>query len=224
MRLAVFTPKEVAVKPALRSVVAAHLVLVGIVLPVTLHAATQVFTFNFRGSFVHAEFSSTDASGDIQTDVFVDASTVTPAGPSGTSLYPPVASIFINRFSKSTGASLFTGAGGDSMASITVAPDLSSASLMSTMPVQDFNTGAVSSVSVTVTWTATGPQSISTSNVHLGTPQTFFYDLHTKGVQRPAQASGTVLVGGIDFTPAPSLNAMIQSEVLGTVNLQIQKP
>jgi hypothetical protein len=212
------------VNPTFRSAVVACLALVGVASPVTLHAATQIFAFNYRGAFVHAEFSSLDASGDIQTDVIVDAASINPARPSEAALYPPVASVFIHRFSRSTGASLFTGAGGDSMASLTVSPTLATAHLASRMLVQDFFTGAALNVSIALDWTATGPVSVGTSNFHSGTPQTFFYDNHSQGKQQSARAGGTVTDGATNFTPESSVNALIQTAVAGSVNLQVQQP
>ena len=209
---------------SLRSAIAVCLALVGVASPVALRAATQIFAFNYKGDFVHAEFSSLDGSGDIETDVIVDAASINPARPSGAASYPPVASVFIHRFSRSTGASLFTGAGGDSSASLTVSPTLATAHLASGMRVEDFFTGAALNISIALDWTATGPVSGGTFNFHSGTPQTFFYDNHSQGKQRPAQAGGTVTDGATNFTPEPSLNALIQTAVAGSVNLQVQQP
>ncbi len=210
--------------PTLRSAVAACFALAGVASPVALHATTQIFAFNYTGDFVHAEFRTLDGSGDIETDVIVDAASINPARPSEAALYPPVASVFIHRFSRSTGASLFTGAGGDSMASLTVSPTLATAHLASRMLVEDFLTGAVLNVSIALDWTATNPMSVGTSNFHSGTPQTFFYDNHSQGKQRSAQAGGTVTDGVTNFTPDSSLNALIQTAVAGSVNLQVNQP
>lgn len=119
---------------------------------------------------------------------------------------------------------LFTGTGDVSQATFQVASDLSSATLRTTMPVLELNTGQFFDFDVNLTWTALGPP-----KSHHETERFQDKDLRIlvvaqfRGTQVDAQATGTVVGLGLTFTPAPSTSAELLTQNDGILTIQMMQ-
>jgi hypothetical protein len=176
----------------------------------TAAASGQVAVENQRGPLVNAWFSSpdpADPSGCRYLEAFVTANSDSVHAQSGTTP-DGVAAVSIDTFDYCTGQTLSQALGQADLSSnpgaFVVSNQLDRASLDLTIPVTDLDTGAVSDVSVDVTWTGTS----AIYRNHENTNDVYARDCHVlnrwKGSGRDASASGTVWDGTTDFTPAAS--------------------
>lgn len=161
-------------------------------------APATVAKFKFSGPSAVAFFDN--VVGCVETTVDLDGFTVNNS--SG-------ADIFIGQFDNCTQTVLLQAVGSTFSSTFQVSKNLSSASLSATIPVFDAVSGnPLFNVSVSQTWTATGPLSIESSTSHFHT-KGFTINSHFTGRFRNATASGTVSDGTTNFTPSPSGFAQI---------------
>jgi hypothetical protein len=173
----------------------------------TAHAAGAplVAGAGLRGPLVNADFSTTDPSGCVETDVFVSANSGTEQDHPGTAAYG-VASVSIYRYDACTDTTLFQAVGlNDALQSgaFQVSKQLDWASLNATIPVTDIDTGNTFDVDVKLDWTGTSDISRNHSNTNELYPGCHVIN-RWKGFGRDAVASGSVTDGVTDFTPNPS--------------------
>ncbi len=173
------------------------------------HAAASGSTtvFRFQSKTAFADFDST--SGCIETFVFLDGTQ------SGTS---PEADVFIGQFDNCTQTQLLGAFGSTFTPTFQVGGKLASASLSATISVFDFVSGNTFNVSVSMSWTATGPLSHEVGSSHFHT-KNFIENFHFNDDFRDASASGTVSDGTSNFTPSPSVFAQIASFKSGDVTI-----
>jgi hypothetical protein len=170
----------------------------------------SVTTMSLRGPLVDAEFSSTDPSGCVQTDVFVAANSGTEQDHPGTAAVG-VASVNIDQYDSCTGTTLLQAVGlNDTLrpAEFQVSKQLDWASLNSTIKATDIDTGNAFDVNVNVDWTGTGDITRDHSNTNDVYPGCHIIN-RWKGSGRDANASGVVSVGVTNFTPGPSQGAEV---------------
>jgi hypothetical protein len=163
-----------------------------------------------KGPLVNAEFSTTDPSGCVATDVFVSANSGTEQDHPGTTAYG-VASVSIYRYDACTDATLLQAVGlNDALqpSEFQVSQQLDRASLDTTISVTNIDTGAAFDVDVTVDWTGTSDISRDHSNSNELYPGCHVIN-RWKGSGREAVAAGTVTDGVTDFTPTPSQSGEI---------------
>ena len=181
-------------------------------LAVASAASGKVTVENLRGPLVNASFSSIDPSGCIETDTFVTANRPTEQQLPGRGTTTGIAAVNVFAFDACTGATLLQAVGeSDAVpaADFQVSSQLLWASLHTTIPVSNIDTGAVFDVVVDVDWTAT---SDITRN-HSNTNDQYGGGCHVlnrwKGSGRVADASGLVSNGVTDFTPTATTSAEI---------------
>ena len=175
------------------------------------HAAgsgsTTVFRFQAKTAF--ADFDSFSPDGCIETFVEVDGTQ------SGTS---SEADVFIGQFNNCTQTQLLGAFGSTSTPNFQVGGKLASASLSATISVCCDVSGNTFSVSVSMSWTATGALSHEIGSFHFQT-KNFIENFHFNDDFRDASASGTVSDGTTNFTPSPSVFAQIASFKSGEVDI-----
>jgi len=172
------------------------------------HAASGSTTvFRFQSKTAFADFDST--SGCIETFAEVDGTQ------SSTS---PEADVFIGQFNNCTGTLLFFASGSTFSPTFQVGGKLASASLSATISVCCDVSGNTFSVSVSMSWTATGALSHEIGSFHFQT-KNFISNFHFNDDFRDASASGTVSDGITTFTPSPSVFAQIASFKSGDVTI-----
>ena len=93
---------------------------------------------------------------------------------------------------------------GQTQAALVVRGNLNEARLVATIPMEDQVSGLQAVASVDLTWTATGPDLVRPSHVHLRWPQTVVLNSNSNDTMRDAIASGTVLFEGENVTPQPA--------------------
>jgi hypothetical protein len=91
---------------------------------------------------------------------------------------------------------------GQTQATPAVRGNLHEAHLVATIPMEDQVSGAEAVASVDLTWTATGPDLVGPSHIHLRWPQALVVNSNSNDTQRDAIASGTVMFEGANMTPA----------------------
>ncbi len=175
------------------------------------HAAASgsTFVFRFHGMTAFAVFDSLSPDGCVDTFVFLEAQK------SGTSLE---ADVFIGKFDFCTQMDLLEASGSTFNPDFQISKKLDSASLNATISVFDFVSGNTFNVSVSTTWTATGPLSHEIQSFHFHT-KGFIDNFHLNAAFRDAGASGTVSDGTTNFTPSPSVFAQLASVKSGDVTI-----
>ena len=197
--------------------------LVAFAFSTSAHAAASGSTFvvRFHGLSAFADFDSFSSDGCIETFVFVDGTQ------NGTSLE---ADVFISQVNNCATTPLSGGGGGCGPTALLcafgttfspafqVSKSLASASLSATISVFDSVSNTTFNVSVSTTWTATGPLSHESGSSHFHT-KNFTENFHFNNDFRDAGASGVVSNGTTNFTPSPSVFAQIASFKSGDVTI-----
>ena len=195
-----------------------------ILTPLTSAAAAgaKVTVVNLRGPLINASFSApdpSDPSGCRVLDAFVTAN-------SGVSQHLPdttavgIAAVSIDAYDSCTGETLFQAVGQIDTtqtpgAVFVVSKQYDLATLTATIPVTDIDTGATSNATVDITVRGTSDLHRSHENTNVIYSRTCHVLNRWKGTGRDAVASGTVVDGGTNYTPAPSQNAEIGKVVDG---------
>jgi hypothetical protein len=101
-------------------------------------------------------------------------------------------------------------------------PSVREATLTATIPVRSSTpTGpVVVDTLVNMTWTATGAAEREIRNLHFDFPD-LIINAQFRGATREAVATGSVLVGGTNLTPDPSVSAEIAHEVGHEVRVEL---
>ena len=174
--------------------------------PAHAAAAGKATVVKFHGLTAIADFDSFSPDGCIETFVFL----------SGTqSKTGPEADVSIGQVNSCTGDELFA-FGSTLNPTFQVNNQLTSASLSATISVFDEVSGNTFTVSVSATWTGTGPLSHQSGTSHFHT-KNFSENFHFNDTFRDASASGTVSDGTTNFTPSPAVFAEIASFKSGDV-------
>lgn len=201
----------------IRALAIAALVAISALAPVAARANDNVTTLHIKGPLVNAIFSSTDPSGCIQTDMFVTANNqaVRSVEGSGTGY----AAVNLYQYDNCTQTPLLSAVGEQTplpAGELVVSYQLDRATLSGTILVADDVSGSSFPASIDLTWVGTGPvyRNRSFSNELLGGRCRVIN--HWKGTGRDAVASGSVLVGGTNYMPAPSQSAEIGEVISGS--------
>jgi hypothetical protein len=160
-------------------------------------ASTSTVHFKFNGQVAFAEFDS--VNGCVETFTYVAASQHANSSE---------ADLFIGQFDTCSQTVLQFAFGSTSSPALQIASDFSSATLNTTIPVQDPGSGNTFDVSVSLAWTATGPLVQENDKFHYhtaGVIENAFYNAR----ERDAQASGTISDGTTTYSPSASVFAQI---------------
>ena len=174
--------------------------------------AFAVSMFRFKGLGANASFSSMDASGCIRTNVDVftaEAMLHSPPGQKG-----PFTSVdlYFSQYNLCTETALIAAEGIADLADpdLQIDAKLNSASLHTTLTMLDSLTGQPFDLYVDLTWTATVPATREHPNIHYGDKDCKVLN-HGTAILQAADATGTVSDGFTNFTPDPSVGALLVS-------------
>lgn len=186
-------------------------------------ASGQVEIENLRGPLVNAWFSATDPSGCIETDTFVTANQPTDQQLPGHGTTMGVGGVSVFQYDSCTDTTLLQAVGQtDALGAddLHISNQLDWARLVTTITVENIDTGDEFDVDVDVAWVGIS----DITRVHSNTNDIYPGGCHVldrwKGSGREADASGSVSDGVTNFTPATSDSAEIGltiggSEVIG---------
>lgn len=174
-------------------------------------SSVNVEVENMRGPLANAWFSATDPSGCVTTETFVSATNTTDQHLPGPGVTTPIAAVSIFQYDTCTGETLLDAVGQtDTLGAddFQVATQLDAAVLRTAVTMTDVGTGDTFDVSVDIAWTGTSEITRQHSNTNEVFPGCHVLN-RWKGSGRQASASGTVLRGVTNFTPAASYLAEI---------------
>ncbi|HLA05801.1 MAG TPA: hypothetical protein VJ022_00030 [Anaerolineales bacterium] len=172
----------------------------------------------FKGQSADAFFSSIDPSGCIYTGVGVFAGEQVYQNPPGPGSASSWTSLYISQYDYCTDTQLLAADGFASLAppDFQVSEKLDSAALSATVNVYDYVSDSSFNVLVDLTWRGIGPLSRQKNRSHFHSPGCII-NSRFNGTFRPAEASGSVSDGAMNFIPDPSVGAGISSSKSGTV-------
>jgi hypothetical protein len=180
-------------------------------------AAAEVF--RFKGRSASAFFNSIDPSGCFVTSATVGGVEETLRRPprEGSSTGLVFASVSLFNLCTDTRVVNAFGTAPLSKSDLKIAGNLKTVYLTATVNVFDEISGTSFDVFIDLTWTATGDlmrekfhDTVNAEGCH--------FNVQSYGASRRAQASGTVSDGTINFTPEPSISAIIFSWKGGEVS------
>ena len=175
-------------------------------------SASAVEMFKFKGLGANASFSSVDSSGCILTNVDVfTAEAMIKVHPGRRGPFSSV-NIFLSQHDLCTDTPLLAAEGVADLAQadLQISSKLHSATLNTTVTVLDSLTGNSFDVAIDLAWTGIAPVTREHSNFHFG-DQTCRFHSRFKGTFRASETSGSVSDGTLNFTPEPSIGALLVS-------------
>jgi hypothetical protein len=182
-------------------------------------AQAEQVAYHFRGNTATARFETTAGCISTSTEVFVyEFPLHEPPGP------PPQSpgTLFVTIFRQDTcngTLDVLFGEAAPPAEAFSVQGNLQSASLSTTLQVQDFSTGTLIPVSVDITWTGVGEVSRENRNENTSSPGLRAMR-HSRGTSRDATAAGSVLLGTVNLAPEPSAFAYLTSSHVASVMIQ----
>src|SRR5262249_11854988 len=173
----------------------------------SLAAPNQTLHFKFMGLTSDAAFVSSDASGCIETFVFVTATNgrfLVPGGPQATSRV----SVSISQFDFCTFTDLLEAFGFANLpaGAFQIDKKLTSATLNASLTVTDFLTNANFAVDLSMNWTGSAGLSVSKDQNLIREPG-LKINATFSGTTRQGTASGSVTANGTNLSPLPSVFA-----------------
>ena len=131
------------------------------------------------------------------------------------------AEVFIDQFDFCTETGLISAFGTTTLSAgeFQIDKKITSATLNTTIEVEDFLSGTSFPVDVNVSWTGTGDPFREKDHSQIKTP-TFKLNSHFDGTFRDAEASGTVSDGTTNFTPEPPFIAEMGSVKEGELAIE----
>ncbi len=195
----------------------------GLMLSNAVHAqgAAQVDRLLIQQKEAHATFQLIDPSGCIETDGLVIIGTTMVHQPPGSAIPVPLSvSVTLTKVNICTGDFLIEALGYDPDIPISIASDLSSASVHATFPVIDFVSNQVVNAVVDMTWTAAGGMQHAVENTHDRSTPGFNIVSHFNGDVQPATVAGSILVGTTNFAVGTVIDAAIENGKSGDMTVQ----
>jgi hypothetical protein len=186
-------------------------------------ADTTAARFSVKGDTAVAEFQTINPTNTcIHYFVSVVAADLmqrtSPGGPT-----PNVGTVLVATLQDDClGVTLFVGSGQAAQQSFQVAHNLSTATLTTTVSLLDVITGLSYTFDVDLTWTALGPPAPHHDTETFQDKEAgILIQTQLRGTQVDAQATGTVVGLGQNFTPQPSSSAELLAQNDGTVVIQM---
>ena len=167
-----------------------------------------------KGNSAFAEFESfTDCVG---TQAFVNVSDQVSHNPPAAANTSLGVFVGISQFDFCAGTSIKDIFGQSSDATFTVNGSLDAATLVASIPVTDFDSGATGTITVNLTFQGFGPISQQVDSNHFRTAG-FLLNSHFNGDSRAARASGTLSDGVTNFAASPTVFADLAANKGGTL-------
>jgi hypothetical protein len=164
----------------------------------TAQAAVTTTVYHVRNGQEAVAIYQT-VSGTRETSAFVDARSGIEQTPPGPPSMQQMVNLEVSVFDISTNTLIAGGTGAAVPTSIAFGAALSSATLVATIPMSDPFTGTpLGNAEVNLTWTGFGAVTKQTSTTHFRAPG-FTVNDHSSVSFRPANVSGSILFGGVDY-------------------------
>lgn len=181
--------------------------------------ASAAEVFNSKGRSATAFFNSIDASGCFATSATVGGVEETQHRPPGEGAFAGTAFALVSLYNICTDTGVVNAYGTVplSKSDLKIDGDLDPVHLTATIPVFDRLSGSWFDVYVDLTWTATDELNLEKSHDSVNI-NGCHYNTHSHDASRRAQASGTISYGTINFTPEPSISAIVYSWKGGEVS------
>jgi hypothetical protein len=177
------------------------LTLLVLTLPLTSQAAESV-RYRFRGAFASASFFADD--GCVASYIDVSASDGRVQAAPGHPEVQSGANLSLYQYDYCAGTTLLAGYGFAALDADAFQIDrLTSATLHTTIAVDDWVSGASIPVEVNLAWSGTGATVRESNQYHSRSPD-FTYNVRYTATSRAATAAGAVTLGGVNLTPAPA--------------------
>ena len=182
-------------------------------------AKTETFHFSFKGQFAEAFFSTFDETGCVETFVYV-AGQEGKVKQDGKPAADSTVVVNILQFNHCTGEYLLDAFGFDTLApdDFVIDKKINQATLATTVLVGDFVSGASFPVDIHVSWTGVGETSNVKDREKVNEPG-FKLNYRFMGTFRQAEASGTIIGMGMNFTPEPAFSADMGNVSSGEVQI-----
>ena len=203
-----------------------HLVAVGLLglalaLPCRSAAAPgQTFHFQFKGLTANAFFDSFDVTGCVETLANVQAvngrTKMVGGGPAATL----TAFLSIFQVDNCSMTVLLDAFGSASLPAgvFQINKKLTSATLNTSVDVFDFVSGTTFPADISMSWTGTGPITVSQEHFIFRAPG-FRENFTFRGKSNPATVSGSVTGNGTNFTPSPAVFADLEDTKQGQLDV-----
>ena len=176
--------------------------------------------FKFKGLSTDTFFSSTDPTGCITTDVSMFASEQIVRNQPGQGTGSSGLTLFIYQYNACTNEQLLASSGFAPLSNtaLQISGNLDSAILNATASLFDEVSGSSFDVTLALAWRATSSlgHQMAQLQYSLGGCKT---KTHSEGAFRFAEATGSMTMGQINLTPAPSVSSTIFSGKSGTVEI-----
>ena len=199
---------------ALRGLV---LVAVALAAPLAAQASGKVERVELRERGAFAEWQYVDDAG---TQTFVNVIVSESAREPGTGNAPAPA-LAVSVFSvDADGFVVFSGTGVTETFDFTSSNGLNGAHAAGTVIVADEGQGTSESFNVDVTWEPAGGTTSTTGHTHFH-EDGFFEHFQFSGLQRPANATGTVFGKNVEWAPIPSTAALLLRNTAGSLLIMV---
>jgi hypothetical protein len=189
-------------------------------------ADTTASNFRVNGDTAVAEFQATSPTNAcLQFFVMVLASDrMEKLSPGGGPTTVAGTTLLVGEQDVCLGVPLLSGEGEATQQAFRIAGDLSSATLTTTVTVFDNVSLQSFTFAVNLTWTAVGPPEFHHDTERFQDKSLgILIESQIRGTTVDAEATGTVVGLGVNFTPQPSNAAELQSQNDGTVTIQMGK-
>ena len=188
---------------------------------VSAQGVAQVDRLLIQQKTAHAQFQLLDPTGCIETDGLIQiGNSMQHQPPSGPASFAFV-SVTLTKANLCTGEFLIETLGfGGPDTPVSIASDLSTASIHGTIPAIDFVTNQTVNVVVDLTWTGFGGVQHDVENTHDRSTPGFNIVSHFNGDTQPATVAGTILVGTTNFAVGPLVDARIENAKTGDLTVQ----
>jgi hypothetical protein len=179
--------------------------------------------FSVKGNMAIAQFETTNpTNGCIRYFVSVVASDLMQKVSPGPRTLQVGTVLVVSAQDVCQGFVFFSGEGETSQQSLKIAGNLSSATLSATVTVLDTVSFQLFTFVVNLTWTAQSPfEAHHDKEMFRDRSLGIFINSQIRGLHVVAQATGTVVGLGQNFTPQHSFNAELQTQNDGTVVIQM---
>jgi hypothetical protein len=177
------------------------LTLIVLALPLTSQAAEST-RYRFRGAFASASFATDN--GCVATYTFISVGDGSVQAGQGKPEVQSAAYVSLYQYDYCAETTLLSGEGFATLDADAFQIDrLTSATLKTTISVEDWVSGATIPVDVDLTWTGTGA-TVRESNHYHSNSRDFTYNVRYTATSRSATAAGAVTLGGLNLTPEPA--------------------
>lgn len=194
-------------------------ILLAMILPSLALGQTTVSHFSLRNQSAVADFISTDTSTcALGVETLVSVAGSSEAVKDGSTTVTPFASVIVSVFDFCRNTAVLFASGDTTIQSLRINPNLKLASLQATVPLFNYTTGGTITAGVDLVWNGANKADRSSSNTVDRSGGTTLVSF-SSGAIREAEAAGSVVIDGIDYTPKASIDAFIERDAAREVTV-----